>query len=90
MDLVGVLPKWLRKKVGGYLKGRGLAPVFDRAMVDTIWVDCLFQGAPSRDEVLAFMLGRGFRHVGTETQNDGRQENLTFIRASDFKGQAGK
>jgi FkbM family methyltransferase len=42
--------------------------------------DRLYQGAPSRDEVSTFMLNQGFRLLETETQNDGRQQNLTFIR----------
>jgi FkbM family methyltransferase len=44
--------------------------------------DRLYQGAPHRDEVIGFMRGRGFSHIHTETQNDGRQENLTFARIS--------
>jgi FkbM family methyltransferase len=40
----------------------------------------LYQGAPTRDEVGTFMLNQGFKLFETETQNDGRQQNLTFIR----------
>lgn len=42
--------------------------------------DRLYQGAPSRDEVAGFMVDRGFKLFEAETQNDGRQQNLTFIR----------
>lgn len=46
----------------------------------------LYREAPSRDEVITFMLNRGFKLIETETQNDGRQENLTFARASGWLG----
>lgn len=48
--------------------------------------DRLYQGAPGRDEVIAFMVGAGFRHTRTESQNDGRQENLTFARGTNGPG----
>jgi FkbM family methyltransferase len=44
--------------------------------------DRLYSGAPSRDEVIAFMLKRGLDLIESEIQSDGRQENLTFARAS--------
>jgi len=43
MDAVAILPGWSRRLVRGYLENRGLRPVFDRAKVDTIWIDV---GAP--------------------------------------------
>lgn len=42
----------------------------------------LYQGAPSRDEVIEFMSKSGFVLVDTESQNEGRQQNLTFYSAS--------
>lgn len=42
----------------------------------------LYEGAPSRDEVINFMVSRWFELTETELQNNGRQENLTFTRAS--------
>ena len=39
----------------------------------------LYEGAPSREEVMSFMLARGFKLLQAETQNDGRQQNLTFV-----------
>jgi FkbM family methyltransferase len=43
--------------------------------------DRLYQGAPRRDEVITFMISRGFELISSETQNDGRQQNLTFAGA---------
>jgi FkbM family methyltransferase len=43
--------------------------------------DRLYQGAPSRDEVIDFMTKREFQLVEFESQNAGRQENLTFSSA---------
>jgi FkbM family methyltransferase len=43
--------------------------------------DRLFHGAPSRDEVIDFMTKRGFELVNSESQNAGRQANLTFSSA---------
>jgi FkbM family methyltransferase len=43
--------------------------------------DRLYEGAPSRDEVIGFMTESGFRLVDSESQNAGRQENLTFASA---------
>jgi FkbM family methyltransferase len=40
--------------------------------------DRLYQGAPSRDEVIEFMLKSGFVLVDSESQNQDRQQNLTF------------
>ena len=39
MDVVAILPGWSRRFARGYLENRGLRPVFDRAKVDTIWID---------------------------------------------------
>jgi FkbM family methyltransferase len=38
-----------------------------------------FYGASTREEMIAFMDGRGFKLIATEDQNEGRQQNLTFI-----------
>jgi FkbM family methyltransferase len=40
----------------------------------------LYAGAPSKDEVVAFLEDAGFVLVDTETQSDGNEENLTFIQ----------
>ncbi len=40
----------------------------------------LYSGAPSKDEVVAFLEGSGFSLVETEKQTDGQEENLTFVR----------
>lgn len=40
--------------------------------------DRLYQGAPGHDEVVEFMRNSGFDPVGSEQQNFGLQENLTF------------
>lgn len=40
--------------------------------------DRLYQGAPGHDEVVDFMINRGFVLVGSDQQNHGLQENLTF------------
>jgi len=37
-----------------------------------------FHGQPSREEMITFMSGRGFKLTATEDQNEGRQQNLTF------------
>jgi FkbM family methyltransferase len=50
--------------------------------------DRLYEGAPSRDEVIDFLTESGFRLVGSESQNAGRQENLTFS-APDVIGRHG-
>lgn len=44
--------------------------------------DPLYEGAPTRDEVLDFMVKNGFQLVGSELQNANRQENLTFASRS--------
>lgn len=41
----------------------------------------LYSGAPSKDEVLAFLSEAGFSLVSAEKQTHGQEENLTFIRA---------
>jgi len=40
----------------------------------------LYAGAPSKDEVLAFLREAGFSLVSVEMQSHGQEENLTFIR----------
>lgn len=40
--------------------------------------DPLYQGAPSRDEIMSFMTKSRFKLIDSESQNAGRQENLTF------------
>jgi FkbM family methyltransferase len=40
--------------------------------------DRLYQGAPSHDDVLDFMQKQGFELTGSDQQNFGLQENLTF------------
>jgi FkbM family methyltransferase len=40
----------------------------------------LYSGAPSKQEVVAFLEGSGFSLVETEKQTDGQEENLTFVR----------
>lgn len=40
--------------------------------------DRLYRGAPGHDDVVAFFQANGFALTETETQSDGRQENLTF------------
>jgi hypothetical protein len=52
--------------------------------------DRLYQGAPSRDQIVDFMATKGFKLTETEVQNDGRQANLTFARASAAMGKASK
>lgn len=52
--------------------------------------DRLYQGAPSRDQVVDFMESKGFKLTDTEVQNDGRQENLTFVKAPAAMGKACK
>jgi FkbM family methyltransferase len=42
--------------------------------------DRLYHGAPSREEVIDYMSGNGFKLIATESQNNGRQENLTFLQ----------
>jgi FkbM family methyltransferase len=44
--------------------------------------DRLYQGAPSRDEVVEFMSRSGFVLVDSESQNEDRQQNLTFSIAN--------
>jgi len=39
-----------------------------------------YVGAPSKNEVLEFLDGAGFRLVGTERQSYNQEENLTFVR----------
>jgi FkbM family methyltransferase len=43
--------------------------------------DHLYRGAPSRSEVVTFMLDHGYELTESETQSGGRQENLTFGRS---------
>lgn len=43
----------------------------------------LYAGAPSKDEVVAFLRQAGFSVVATETQSQGQEENVTFIRERD-------
>jgi FkbM family methyltransferase len=43
----------------------------------------LYKGAPSKDEVLAFLSEAGFVSVGTERQTHGQEENLTFVRVKE-------
>lgn len=50
----------------------------------------LYRGAPSRDEVVKYMLNCEFKLTGSETQNEGRQENLTFVRATPALGKTEK
>lgn len=50
--------------------------------------DRLYEGAPDHDEVVDFMIKRGFELVDTSSQNLGRQENLTFS-SSDGGGKLG-
>jgi FkbM family methyltransferase len=40
----------------------------------------LYAGAPSKDEVVAFLNQAGFTLTEVETQTHGQEENLTFIR----------
>jgi FkbM family methyltransferase len=39
-----------------------------------------YLGAPSKDEVLRFLGDAGFGLIGTESQTNGQEENLTFVR----------
>jgi FkbM family methyltransferase len=41
----------------------------------------LYKGAPSKDEVIAFLNQHGFSLVSVEKQTHGQEENLTFICA---------
>src|SRR5208283_1034796 len=50
--------------------------------------DRLYRGAPSREEVIKLMVSWGYKLVDSELQSDGRQENLTFARASGGLGLA--
>jgi len=38
----------------------------------------LYQGSPSKQEVLSFMLAAGFTLISSEQQSQGQEENLTF------------
>jgi len=40
----------------------------------------LYSGAPSKDQVLAFLNEAGFLLVAAEKQTSGQEENLTFVR----------
>jgi FkbM family methyltransferase len=42
----------------------------------------LYAGAPSKEEIIAFLDGSGFSLARVEPQNHGQEENLTFVRAS--------
>jgi len=44
----------------------------------------LYQGAPHKDEVVAFLAGVGFRLISCERQSQGQEENLTFSRHLDL------
>jgi FkbM family methyltransferase len=45
----------------------------------------LYTGAPSKDEVLAFLNDAGFSLVSVEKQTHGQEENLTFLRKRDVR-----
>jgi len=40
----------------------------------------LYQGVPSKAEVVAYLNEHGFSLTGAETQTEGLEENLTFVR----------
>lgn len=40
----------------------------------------LYRGCCTKDEVVGFLVGRGFELVGIDTQSNGAEENLTFLR----------
>lgn len=41
----------------------------------------LYSGAPSKDEVVAFLREAGFSLVASEVQSHGQEENMTFVMA---------
>ncbi len=41
----------------------------------------LYRGASSKDDVIRFMMSRGFELTEASSQSDGQEENLTFLRA---------
>lgn len=64
------------------LKSAG-ARIGDIGMIKLeVWVApvSLYEGAPVKGEVVAFLEDAGFSLVGTEKQTDGHEENLTFLR----------
>jgi FkbM family methyltransferase len=70
--------------------GNRLADIGEIKLEVDVAPDRLYQGAPSRNQVVDFMLSRGFKLTDTETQNAGRQENLTFVRGSAATGKPDK
>ena len=63
----------------------------ERLELPTLWFEVLkrkrmwfrvAKGESSRAEMLAFMGGHGFELTAVETQNEGRQENLSFAADS--------
>jgi FkbM family methyltransferase len=40
----------------------------------------LYSGAPSKDQIVAFLAQAGFSLTGVEEQTHGQEENLTFVR----------
>jgi FkbM family methyltransferase len=44
----------------------------------------LYEGAPSKREVLEFLGGAGFSLIKVEKQTHGQEENLTFVRNNSF------
>lgn len=49
--------------------------------------DRLYEGAPSHAEVMDFMENNGFRLAGSEQQNWGLQENLTFAACPAYESE---
>lgn len=41
----------------------------------------LYEGAATKEEVVRYLLSRGFQLVDVETQSHGQEENLTFQRS---------
>jgi hypothetical protein len=50
-----------------------------RVQLEVATAGSLYQGAASRDDVLAFMEGKGFRLQSREDESHGQEENLTFV-----------
>jgi FkbM family methyltransferase len=49
MDLMAAVPQRLRRKAAQFLRNRGIAPIFSRDLVDTVWIDV---GAHSGEDTL--------------------------------------
>lgn len=56
-------------------------PDIDRVQLEVaVTPQQLYRGAADKPAILAFMAAHGFQLAGTETQSEGQEENLTFVR----------